>query len=63
MYYCDTCLTMTKRSPSGKRKEADFPDALIVNKARHIALETEFLLEGVYTFDVAAQQIPGTEKP
>ena len=47
----------------GKRKEADFSDALIVNKARYIAGEIELSLEGVYTFDVAAQQIPGTEKP
>lgn len=47
----------------GKRKEADFSDALIVNKARYIAGEIESSLEGVYTFDVAAQQIPGTEKP
>ena len=47
----------------GKRKEADFPDALIVNKARYVADETATELEGVYTFDVAAQQIPGTQKP
>lgn len=49
--------------PGGKRKEADFPDALIVNKARHIADQIESTFEGVYTFDVAAQQIPGAEKP
>ena len=47
----------------GKRKEADFPDALIVNKARHIADATGASFEGVYTFDAAAQQLPGTEKP
>ncbi|MBK8972649.1 MAG: type II toxin-antitoxin system VapC family toxin [Hahellaceae bacterium] len=47
----------------GKRKEADFPDALIVNKARFMASETGTVFEGVYTFDRAAQQIPGTEKP
>ncbi|MCG8612828.1 MAG: type II toxin-antitoxin system VapC family toxin [Pseudomonadales bacterium] len=47
----------------GKRKEADFPDALIVNKARYVAGEAQSEFEGVYTFDVAAQQIPGTEKP
>ena len=46
-----------------KRKEADFPDALIVNKARHVANETAVEFEGVYTFDVAAQQITGTKKP
>lgn len=47
----------------GKRKEADFPDALIVNKARYVVGETQSKFEGVYTFDVAAQQIPGAEKP
>lgn len=47
----------------GKRKEADFPDALIVNKARHIANAAGSSFGGVYTFDTAEQQIPGTEKP
>ena len=47
----------------GKRKEADFPDALIVNKARYVASQTGMEFDGVYTFDKAAQQIPGTKKP
>ncbi len=47
----------------GKRKEADFPDALIVNKAVHVANETAVEFDGLYTFDVAAQEIPGTRKP
>jgi predicted nucleic-acid-binding protein len=47
----------------GKKKEADFSDALIVNKARSYALEIDEALEGVYTFDLAAQAIPGTAKP
>lgn len=47
----------------GKRKEADFQDALIVNKARYIASETGVEFSGAYTFDAAAQQIPGTKKP
>lgn len=47
----------------GKRKEADFPDALVVNKARYTADENKAAFKGVYTFDVAAQQIPGTLKP
>lgn len=46
-----------------KRKEADFPDALIVNKARYIANRSNDELDGVYTFDVASQVIPGTIKP
>jgi predicted nucleic-acid-binding protein len=46
-----------------KWKTADFPDALIVNKARSHATEKTETLEGVYTFDIAAQKIPGTLKP
>jgi len=46
-----------------KRKTADFPDALIVNKARLISKISGESLEGVYTFDVAAQKIPGTKIP
>lgn len=47
----------------GKRKEADFPDALVVNKSIHTCKELGVVFNGVYTFDVAAQQIPGTKKP
>ncbi len=47
----------------GKRKEADFPDALVVNKALHTSNEMGIGFDGAYTFDVAAQQIPGTKKP
>ena len=43
-----------------KGKEADFADALIVNKAKFLANEKKQKLEGVYTFDVAAQLLPGT---
>ena len=46
-----------------KKKEADFPDALIVNKAKFYAAEKGEELEGVYTFDVAAQFISGTVEP
>jgi predicted nucleic-acid-binding protein len=47
----------------GKKKSADFPDALIVNKAMRQAREWHTTLEGVYTFDVAAREIPGTLSP
>lgn len=47
----------------GKRKEADFPDALIVNKARYVASQTGMEFSGAFTFDTAAQQLPGTKKP
>ena len=46
-----------------KKKQADFSDALIVNKAKFHSLHNHELFEGVYTFDVAARQMPGTRKP
>ena len=46
-----------------KRKEADFPDALIVNKAAFVANKLNDVLDGVYTFDLALQTIPGAKKP
>ena len=46
-----------------KRKEADFPDTLIVNKAQYVANKLNDALDGVYTFDVALQEIPGTRVP
>jgi predicted nucleic-acid-binding protein len=48
---------------SGKRKNADFADALIVNKARFVAQTTSDHLDGVYTFDAAARTIDGTKAP
>ena len=44
-------------------KMADFSDALIVNKAKSIASDKSSELRGVYTFDIAAQQLPGTKAP
>ncbi len=46
-----------------KKKEADFPDALIANKAKFYAMGKGEVLNGVYTFDRAAQVIPGTAGP
>ncbi|MBT6052741.1 MAG: type II toxin-antitoxin system VapC family toxin [Candidatus Scalindua sp.] len=46
-----------------KQKMADFPDALIVNKAQFASNNLGEELEGVYTFDVAAQALPGTKVP
>ena len=46
-----------------QRKEVDFPDALIVNKAQYVANKLNDVLDGVYTFDVALQEIPGTRVP
>ena len=45
-----------------KRKRADFPDALIINKASYWVKFPE-RLEGVYTFDKAAQIIEGACEP
>lgn len=47
----------------GKRKRADFADALIVNKARGVAQSLDDPLQGVYTFDEAAQVLEGTRAP
>lgn len=46
-----------------KLKEADFPDALIVNKARYVSIQKSQTLGCVYTVDKAVQEIPGTEQP
>jgi predicted nucleic-acid-binding protein len=47
----------------GKQKVADFPDALIVNKAQFATKNLGEELMCVYTFDVAAQELPGTKVP
>jgi len=47
----------------GKRRSADFADALIVNKARFVAQAASDPLDGVYTFDAAARAIDGTRVP
>ena len=44
-------------------KMADFSDALIVNKSKFIASDKSVTFGGVYTFDIAAQQLPGTKMP
>jgi len=46
-----------------KQKEADFPDALIINKALYVANTLNQTLDGVYTFDLALQTLPRTRKP
>lgn len=42
---------------AGKNKTADYPDALIISKARYIASRAGGELEAVYTFDQAAGQL------
>ncbi len=48
---------------SGKTKQADFPDALIVNKAKRHGQLTKNEVSTVYTFDKAALEIGGTKQP
>ena len=48
---------------SGKKKQADFPDALILNKAKYCCSEMGDTLSAVYTFDVAAREMNGTQEP
>ncbi len=51
-----------KAKPFGG-KFADFPDALIVNKATSTASDQKVEMDGIYTFDSAAKVLPGTKKP
>ncbi len=50
-----------KKSKVVKGKSADFPDALIVNKARFVIENKGEAFKGSYTFDKAAQQLPGAK--
>jgi predicted nucleic-acid-binding protein len=47
----------------GKTKQADFPDALIINKAKRYGQINNIKVHPVYTFDKAAQEIEDTEEP
>lgn len=44
-------------------ERADYPDALIVNKAKHTAKITKRPYRGTYTFDAGALHIQGTQSP
>lgn len=46
-----------------KGKDADFSDALIVNKSKLVARQLGEELKGFYTFDVAALSLDGTKAP
>lgn len=48
---------------SGKKKIADFPDALIFNKAQYVANKSYDHLDSFYSFDQAATMINGVTKP
>ncbi|MBW9265814.1 MAG: type II toxin-antitoxin system VapC family toxin [Candidatus Thiodiazotropha sp. (ex. Lucinisca nassula)] len=52
-----------RKSKPVNSKEADFADALIVNKAKSIAVSKKQRYQGSYTFDTAAQSLPGAKAP
>ena len=56
-------LTDYRNAKPVKGKEADFADALIVNKSKQIASKENKPFEGSYTFDLAAQALPGAKAP
>jgi predicted nucleic-acid-binding protein len=47
----------------GKTKQADFPDALIVNKAKRYGQVNKTEISTVYTFDKTALEIDETKEP
>ena len=47
----------------GKVKQADFPDALIINKAKRYGELNNMQVTTLYTFDKAALEINGTSDP
>jgi predicted nucleic-acid-binding protein len=54
-------LSDYRQSKKIKGKEADFADALIVNKAKFLSKAKRQKFVGVYTFDLAAQALPGAQ--
>jgi len=46
-----------------KKKDADFADALIVEKSKSICDKKGESFDGLFTFDVAAQQFEGSKVP
>lgn len=56
-------LTDYRNAKPVKGKEADFADALIINKSKQVAGKEKKLFEGSYTFDLAAQTLPGAKAP
>ena len=52
-----------RKAKPTRGKELDFPDALIVSKAKFVAAVQKVNFGGVYTFDVAAQKLPGSKAP
>ena len=55
--------TSEKIKVGSKKKEADFADALIVEKSKSICNEKGENFDGLFTFDVASQQFDGSKEP
>lgn len=46
-----------------KKKDADFADALILEKSKYVAAKKDQTFSGLYSFDVSAQQFDNVNKP
>lgn len=51
------------RTNEKQNRKVDFPDALILNCAKNFAQNHDVELTGLYTFDKAAQRLPGALAP
>lgn len=58
-----TALNDYRKAKTIRGKSADFADALIINKARSAAQLQNIPFNGSYTFDKAAQRLPGAKAP
>ncbi|WP_422138932.1 PIN domain-containing protein [Endozoicomonas sp. ALC020] len=56
-------LSDFKNAKPVKGKEADFADALIVCKGRSVIEKQKEVFNGSFTFDKAAQKLPGAKAP
>ena len=56
-------LSDFKSAKPVKGKEADFADALIVCKGRSVIEKQKEVFNGSFTFDKAAQKLPGARTP
>ena len=56
-------LTDYRNAKPVKGKEADFADALVISKSKLIASRENEPFHGSFTFDVAAQILPGAKAP
>ena len=52
-----------RESMAIRGRTADFADALVIRKARYTAKRRNTRFDGAYTFDLAAQALPGAKSP